>query len=606
MPPVFKLLASAFKRLTTAMTAPFQTLWIKIQRLFNVNVITAKFVAPLTKKIKSLIVLRPDSWKDYYKFGRVYVYKKLFLLLIVGVCAVVFIVCKNYLPKVERAEAAEAVVTDVTYDYDDMDLQNFTGAANIRAADGKICYTGDVANGAATGNGILYDRKGRLVYNGAFLNNEYSGPGTEYYPSGKIKYSGEFLSNRYGGEGKFYDEDGGLVYSGTFADGLYSGAGQEYDGNSLMIYDGGFLAGLYHGTGVSYYGSGLVKYQGEFFQGLPQGFGSLYSASGKLLYAGSMYRGEINYASLVHATLADIETMFAETPVIYYCGNECVYVYSEAKTALALNCSVKMYERDNTAPGTEDSSSYFFLPGETYEAYQGQEPIGEPIEIGRVSAGALDLAVGKQLIYEGEAADPAPAGALDLAAMYRLLGTSSKKEPAVTLAPASSGWTAAFADTAVIGESSSGQTVEPGSSQEQSSGNSLPDFVEKTFVLYYEVDSGVWQSEDELDKTLVQVSSVIAFGGAEPSVPADAKEYDSSEAPSLSDCVAIEMIRAGKPTAFSNITYEADRQMRLRVEVSSINYAGLIVRKECVADELTYLKCYQFGDAETLMYVIIR
>lgn len=580
---MFKLLASAFKRLTTAMTAPFQTLWIKIQRLFNVNVITAKFVAPLTKKIKSLIVLRPDSWKDYYKFGRVYVYKKLFLLLIVGACAVVFIVCKNYLPQIERTEAAEAVVTDVTYDYDDMDLQKFTGAANIRAADGKVCYTGDVANGAATGNGVLYDRKGRLVYNGAFLNNEYSGPGTEYYPSGKIKYSGEFLSNRYGGEGKFYNEDGGLIYSGAFADGLYSGAGQEYDGNGLMIYDGGFLAGLYHGAGTCYYGSGLVKYQGEFFQGLPQGSGSLYSASGKLVYTGSMYHGEINCASLVHASLADIETMFAETPVIYYCGNECVYVYSEAKTALALNCSVKMYEQDNTAPGMEDSSSYFFLPGETYEAYQGQEPLGEPIEIGRLNTGAFDLA-----------------------AMYRLLGVSAEKEPAAALMPAGSGWTAAPLDSVVIGEPSSAETAEPGSSQEQSSGNSLPDFVEKTFVLYYEVDSGVWQSEDELDKTLVQVSAVIAFSGAEPVVPADAKEYDSSEAPSLSDCVAIEMIRAGKPTAFSNITYEADRQMRLRVEVSSINYAGLIVRKECVADELTYLKCYQFGDAETLMYVIIR
>ncbi|HQQ89248.1 MAG TPA: hypothetical protein PLU82_03370 [Oscillospiraceae bacterium] len=580
---MFKLLASAFKRLTTAMTAPFQALWVKIQRMFNVNVITAKLIAPLTKKIKSLIVLRPDSWKDYYKFGRIYVYKKLFLLLIVGVCAVVFIVCRNYLPAVEQVEAAESVVTDVTYDFDDMDLQSFTGTANIRAADGKVCYTGDIANGAATGAGILYDRKGRLVYNGAFLNNEYSGAGTEYYPSGKIKYSGEFLSNLYNGEGKFYNEDGGLVYSGTFADGLYSGAGQEYDGEGTMIYDGGFLAGLYHGTGTSYSAGGLVTYQGEFFQGLPQGTGSLYSASGKLVYTGPMYQGYINYASLVDATLADIETMFAETPVIYYCGNECVYVYAEAKTALALNCSVKMYEQDHTAEGTEGSSSYFFLPDEASESYAGQEPIGEPIEIGAVSTGAFDLG-----------------------AMYRQLGYSSENELVFGLGLAESGWSAGETDAIVIGESS-GQTVESGSSQESTSEeSSLPDFVEKTYVLYYEVDSGVWQSEEELDKTLVQVSSVIAFNGAEPAVPADAKEYDNSEAPSLPDCVAIEMIRTAKPTSFSNITYEADKQMRLRVEVSSINYAGLIVRKEYVADELTYLTCYQFGDTETLMYFIIR
>ncbi len=47
---MFKLLASAFKRLTTAMTAPFQALWVKIQRMFNVNVITAKLIAPLPKR----------------------------------------------------------------------------------------------------------------------------------------------------------------------------------------------------------------------------------------------------------------------------------------------------------------------------------------------------------------------------------------------------------------------------------------------------------------------------------------------------------------------------------------------------------------------------
>ena len=82
---------SIFKRLMTAVTNPFRLLVVRAQRLFNVNVLTAKLIPTLTKKVKSLITLRPQSPKDYFSVGRYWVYKKLLLTLVLVACAGVFI-----------------------------------------------------------------------------------------------------------------------------------------------------------------------------------------------------------------------------------------------------------------------------------------------------------------------------------------------------------------------------------------------------------------------------------------------------------------------------------------------------------------------------------
>ena len=98
-----------------------------------------------------------------------------------------------FAPKVAtRPTQPEQVMTSVTFDYDDMDLAEYTGVANIRAADGTVVYVGDVVAGVCTGNGTLKDRKGRLVYEGGFENNQYNGQGIQYWPSGNRRYEGEF------------------------------------------------------------------------------------------------------------------------------------------------------------------------------------------------------------------------------------------------------------------------------------------------------------------------------------------------------------------------------------------------------------------------------
>ena len=172
---MLKLLLSAFRRIVTAVTNPFRMLIVRIQRMFNINVITAKLVRPLTKKVKALITLRPQTREDYFVIGRWWIYKKLFLTLLLALCAGVFIYFTMFAPKLPAAMAtAASVETDVYFNYDDMKLREFTGVANIRAADGSVVYTGDVDKGVCTGNGTLRDRKGRLEYRGGFEPVSYT------------------------------------------------------------------------------------------------------------------------------------------------------------------------------------------------------------------------------------------------------------------------------------------------------------------------------------------------------------------------------------------------------------------------------------------------
>ena len=79
---MLKLLLSVFKRLITAVTSPFRMMIVRFQRLFNINILTAKLIPLLTKKVRALITLKPQSQKDYFSVGRYWVYKKLMLTVV--------------------------------------------------------------------------------------------------------------------------------------------------------------------------------------------------------------------------------------------------------------------------------------------------------------------------------------------------------------------------------------------------------------------------------------------------------------------------------------------------------------------------------------------
>ena len=370
---MLKLLLSAFRRIVTAVTNPFRMLIVRIQRMFNINVITAKLVRPLTKKVKALITLRPQTREDYFVIGRWWIYKKLFLTLLLALCAGVFIYFTMFAPKLPAAMAtAASVETDVYFNYDDMKLREFTGVANIRAADGSVVYTGDVDKGVCTGNGTLRDRKGRLEYRGGFEQNQFSGQGIYYYPDGKKKYEGQWAKNLYQGEGVLYDEDGVTqLYAGQFANGLYEGEGKAWSASGVLLYEGGFSGGRYHGQGVSYYPDGTAKYKGEFLKGLPQGKGELYSETGKRLYTGDVYQGKINCRALTDYNFAEIKAAFAETPRVFYTDTDSAFLFEQAGVVVTTDCRVRVDTWVRPAE-QRDGGAYYYMPGQYGEASSGE------------------------------------------------------------------------------------------------------------------------------------------------------------------------------------------------------------------------------------------
>ncbi len=582
---MFKLLASVLKRIVTAVTNPFRMLIVRIQRLFNVNILTAKLIPGLTKKVKSLITLRPQSPKDYFSIGRYWVYKKLFLTLILMLCAGVFLYFSLFAEKVSvQPVQSETVTTTVTFDFDDLDLAEYTGVANIRAADGTVVYVGDVVAGVCTGNGTLWDRKGRLVYEGGFENNQYNGQGVRYWPSGNRQYEGEFSENKYNGEGVLYAEDGQTVlYEGSFKNGLRDGTGKAYSETGVLLYEGSFASDQYHGEGTEYYDTGVVAYTGQFFQGEPQGQGTLYSAQGRALYTGPVYNGKINYSALVGATLADLEAAFTETPRIYYTDTESVFLYEEADVVVTMDCRVKVDVWENEAEKDDETQTFYYMPSAA-----------------RTTTGGIRL-LGTQ----------ASGSIRPLAWVVSDDSSSSQASSNASSAP----------DASSSGSQSESSSSSTASSQQSSSSSQStqvepepPEFIQKNLTLYFEIDSNVWQAEADLDKTKVFVQKVTVCGDYVSLESLSEDVYEEDRAPGIEDCVAIQQMRTNEPTAFSNVTFQMDEQNKLFVEVSGMNYANQIQRQILEKDGLVYEYCYPYqtgtvlddGTSVPVMYYSIR
>lgn len=359
----FNLLSKAFTRLRTAVMNPFRRVVRRVQQLFNVNLISAKLVTPINTKVRKILSGEAKSPEDYFTVGRFWISKMLVYLLILAACAAVFIYFNWFAAPVMDTTTAENRITSVYYDYDDMDLGEYTGKANIRAANGEVVYTGDIVAGVCTGTGTLWNQDGLLIYSGAFENNNFEGSGTLYYPTGKAQYIGEFKENNYSGRGVQYYPDGAVAYEGEFENGSYNGEGVLYNEKGVMIYEGEFQSGAYHGAGTSYYSSGIKKYEGEFYMGRAQGAGKLYSSAGKLLFEGSFARDDIHYEALLGCTMEDAMNMFHETPIVYFNDGETSLLFERAQVILKVDCLVELkLDAQSTSAGNG-----WYLPDEEGE-----------------------------------------------------------------------------------------------------------------------------------------------------------------------------------------------------------------------------------------------
>lgn len=120
---------------------------------------------------------------------------------------------------------------------------------------GHIFYRGDVKNGVAHGQGVMYRDNGEAymrVYNIAATDDA---PLKWLRTDSDIIYDGSFANGLLEGYGMLFNY-GELVYDGDMKGGLKSGHGREYSGWSqdaiYLEYEGGFENGRRCGEGIEY------------------------------------------------------------------------------------------------------------------------------------------------------------------------------------------------------------------------------------------------------------------------------------------------------------------------------------------------------------------
>lgn len=541
----FTLLGKAFIRLRTAVMNPFQRVVRRVQQLFNANIITSKLVTPINAKVRKVLNGEAKSPEDYFTIGRFWISKMLVYFLILAGCAAVFIYFNWIAAPMSDTTASENVTTTVYYDYDDVKLGEYTGKANIRAANGSVVYTGDIAAGVCKGNGKLWNQDGTLVYEGGFENNGFSGTGTLYGVNGAVRYTGEFKDNQFSGSGVLYFENKNMEYAGNFENGAFQGEGTLYNESGTMIYEGEFQNGAYHGTGVSYYESGVKKYEGEFYMGQPQGKGISYDASGRKLFEGQFARGGIQYEALVGQTLDKVLEMMGEKPLVYYNEGSTSFLFERAQVILKADCLVEL-QLDSTSTSEGDS---YYVPNDNGET-------------------------------------------LDETEASQLPDTTATTDNTTT---ASDG-------TVITIEQSA---AEKAAEEEQQRMSSLP--VLNGYHIYYYLSTDKWQAAADLDGSAVNITAVTAYGDS-LNVDFLEKSLKTPEngGVGLQECVAIDRIRMDIPTAFSSVSYELTTRNKTYLEVSGVNMAEAIYEEVCEENNVRYRLCYEMDDPEQLMFLTVE
>ena len=570
---LLSLFQKAFVRLRTAVMNPFRRVIRRTQQLSNANLITAKLINPINKKLREIFSFKPKAKEDYITVGNFWISRKVIYFLIVAICAGVFIYFTWFASDVQETTTTTNVVTTTYFDYDDLKLAEFSGKANIRAANGSVVYTGDVAAGMITGVGTLWNQDGLLIYEGNFLNNQYSGVGTLYYPNGNVMYNGEFAENLFQGTGYYYSLEGNLLYEGSFEKGSFNGEGISYNEEGNLIYEGNFQSGNYHGNGILYYANGIKKYEGEFYQGKAQGQGTSYSNTGKLLFTGLFARNEIHYESLLGITLEDAMSMFGETPVVYYSEVDTVFLFEGAHVALKGDCMVQLL-RDSSALSTDDD---WYLPGEEEDTLTDDTIPTDTIVFDENGEGSL-LGEGTS-VGEDE-------------------NTTTTSVTTTTDADGNEVTTTTTTDT----------TASTVNTTTMLDGIELPVLATgDTFSAYYYLSSDEWQKAEELDKTQITISSVTAY--SDDLDVAFLENTDMTAAngvTNLIDCVAIDRIRRDDPTAFSNNSFEMTTKNKSYIYVSGINMAEAVYSEIYELEGVRYKLCYQMDNPEALKFITLE
>ncbi len=355
----------------------------------------------LLQSLGAFFLGEPDSWDDYWSFGRWFIYKRFAILLLVLLLMLsVFLLIWAFRPEKEpeipvfyldedrlKLYSGEAILKQR-----EPDIVVYRGpvAGGLRSGWGKelragvsgeeLVYEGEFQHNTYHGQGTLY-REGLRLYEGSFRNGQFDGSGI-LYEKEQVLYTGGFSEGMYSSEGRLYDNQGQLVYQGGFRFGLYEGQGRLYqqgklrytggfvqglpEGEGLELeedgstrYEGGFRNGLYDGQGILYQNGGVrLKYEGQFVQGVLNREGRIYNLRGQLLYDGPIYQGKADLLGLIGRFITEAEEIIRETPVVYYGEGMAGYLYRQLGFALLFRYDYTELEADPQPPGLE----LFFQP----------------------------------------------------------------------------------------------------------------------------------------------------------------------------------------------------------------------------------------------------
>ena len=289
------------------------------------------------------------SWgpKDYWHTGPVYVRKHLVLLALIALSSTVLLIFGFPLPRPEPA-----VDSIPSYRYNDPALAELSGLVQVLDDEDRVRYIGEVAAGAYTGRGKVFNKTGELLYDGPLVDGVYEGADAKVYQDGTLVYNGEMAANLYEGQGRRIDPVTGTVSEGQFSRGLLEGQGQEFHANGVLLREGTFSAGRLHGEGRAYTTDGNLLYEGQFWRGVYHGQGTLYNTqlnvpsaagtfvhgtlagqgdiyhpSGQLLYTGQVYEDRPRADAFLGLSLAEVEEAFAAHWTLYSCEGVTAFVY---------------------------------------------------------------------------------------------------------------------------------------------------------------------------------------------------------------------------------------------------------------------------------------
>lgn len=233
-----------FSLLLASARAKIMPLWIKLRMWTSPAFLKAQVLVRIREFFSKLLDVRPRDKRDYYSVFHWLVSKRLAFALAIGVGLVSLLYISAMVP-VGFWKSGGGVPT---YKYRSIPLKFHQGTVNILGKGGYVAYTGEVKDGAANGEGTLYDADGSTVYSGEFADSMYNGQGTLYYPNGSPRYVGGFTDNEYNGTGSSYRPNGTMEYSGDYAGGDRTGSGTLYDGVGSPVFQGSFVRGeiVYH------------------------------------------------------------------------------------------------------------------------------------------------------------------------------------------------------------------------------------------------------------------------------------------------------------------------------------------------------------------------